>query len=94
MVNENKPMENERSFSIELKSKGYLKNITLNTKFREKALVEGTIGELEHVEFVDDVILEVLGSKGILRNAIRENELRRRGKGTNVLDNSKSKEVR
>jgi hypothetical protein len=94
MVNENKPMEKERSFSIELKSKGFLKSITLNNEFREKALIEGTIGELEHAEFVDDVILEVLGSKGILRIDIGENEIRRRGKGTNVLNNSKSKEVR
>ena len=94
MVNENKPTENERSFSIELKSKGYLKNITLNNEFREKALVEGTIGELEHAEFVDDAILEVLGTKGILRINIGENELRRRGTGMNVLNNSKSKEVR
>jgi hypothetical protein len=94
MVNENKPIENERSFSIELKSKGYLRNITLNNESREKALVEGTIGELEHAEFVDDAILEVQGKKGILRIAIEENEITRRGKGTNDLNNSKSKEVR
>jgi len=94
MVNENKPIENERSVSIELKGKGYLKNITLNNESREKALVEGTIGELEHAEFVDDAILEVLGTKGILRIAIEENEITRRGKGTNDLNNSKSEEVR
>lgn len=94
MVNENKPIENERSFSIELKSKGYLRNITLNNESREKALVEGTIGELEHAEFVDDAILEVLGTKGILRIAIEENEITRRGKSTSDLTNPKSKEVR
>jgi hypothetical protein len=94
MVNENKPIENERSFSIELKSKGYLRNITLNNESREKALVEGTIGELEHAEFVDDAILEVLGTKGILRIAIEENEITRRGKSTSDLNNPKSKEVR
>jgi len=94
MVNENKPIENERSFSIELKSKGYLKNITLNNESREKAIVEGTIGELEHAEFVDDAILEVLGTKGILRIAIEENEITRRGKSTSDLNNPKSKEVR
>jgi hypothetical protein len=94
MVNENKPIENERSFSIELKSKGYLRNITLNNESREKALVEGTIGELEHAEFVDDAILEVQGKKGILRIAIEENEITRRGKSTSDLNNPKSKEVR
>jgi hypothetical protein len=94
MGNENKLIEKERSFSLELKSKGYLKNITLNNESREKAIVEGTIGELEYAEFVDDLILEVLGSKGILRIDIKQNEIRRRGKGTNVLKNSKLKEVR
>ena len=93
MVNENKPMEKERSFSIELKSKGYLKNITLNNEFREKALIEGTIGELEQAKFVDDVILEVLGSKGILRIDIRENELKRKATEANVPNNSSQREV-
>ena len=53
MADENKPMEKERSFSVELKSKVNLKNITLNNDSRENAVIEGTIGKLEHAEFVD-----------------------------------------
>ena len=56
-------MEEERSFSIELKSKANLKNITLNNDSRENARIEGTIGRLEHVEFVDDTVLEVWAKK-------------------------------
>jgi hypothetical protein len=93
VANEKKPMDKERSFSIELKSKGYLKNITLNNEFREKALIEGTIGELEQAKFVDDVILEVLGSKGILRIDIRENELKRKATDANAPNNSSQREV-
>jgi len=63
MVNENKPMEKERSFSIELKSKVNLKNITLDNGSHENVLIEGTIGELEHAKFVEDVVLEVMGKK-------------------------------
>jgi len=72
-------MEKERSFSIELKSKDDLKNITLNNGFQENALIEGTIGELEHAEFVEGMVLEVLGKKGVLRIDISENEVKRKG---------------
>ncbi len=78
MVNE-KVMEEERSFSIELKSKTNLKNITLNNDSREKALIEGTIGRLERVEFVEDTVLEVMGEKGVLRIDISENEIKVKG---------------
>jgi hypothetical protein len=83
MVNENKPREKERSFSIELKPKVTLQNITLNNGSHENALIEGTIGELEHAEFVEDMVLEVLGRKGVLRIDISENEVKRKGAGTN-----------
>ena len=91
MVNENKPIEKDRSFSIELKSKVNLKNITLNNDSQENALIEGTIGKLEHAGFVEDTVLEVMGRKGILRIDISENEIKR--KGANAQDNSTQKEV-
>ena len=91
MAKENKPTEKERYFSIELKSKVNLKNITLNNDSQENALIEGTIGKLEHAEFVDDMVLEVLGKKGVLRIDISENEIKR--KGANAQDNSTQKEV-
>jgi hypothetical protein len=86
MSNENKPIEKERSFSVELKSKANLKNITLNSDIQENAVIEGTIGKLEHAGFVEDSVLEVTGRKGVLRIDISETEIKR--KGTNVQDNS------
>jgi hypothetical protein len=80
MVNETKAMDKERSFSIELKSKVNVKNLTLNNDFQENALIEGTIGKLEHAEFVEDSVFEVLGRKGVLRIDISENEIKRKGK--------------
>lgn len=91
MANENKPLEKERSFSIELKSKANLKNITLNNDVQENAVIEGTIGKLEHAGFVEDMVLEVMGRKGILRIDLRENEIKR--KGANAQENSTQKEV-
>ena len=89
MANE-KAME-ERSFSIELKSKVNLKNMTLNDRSQENAVIEGTIGKLEHAEFVEDTVLEVQGIKGVLRIDISENEIKR--KGANAHGNTAKKEV-
>ena len=83
MANE-KAMEKERSFSIELKSKVNLKNMTLNDNSQENAVIEGTIGKLEHAEFVEDMVLEVQGKKGVLRIDIDENEIKRKGKKANA----------
>ena len=91
MSNENKPIEKERSFSVELKSKANLKNITLNNDVQENAVIEGTIGKLEHAGFVEDSVLEVTGRKGVLRIDISETEIKR--KEANVQDNSTQKEV-
>ena len=91
MSNENNLIEKERSFSIELKSKANLKNITLNNDVQENAVIEGTIGKLEHARFVEDTVLEVTGRKGVLRIDISETEIKR--KGANLQDNSTQKEV-
>jgi len=56
MAKENKQTEKERYFSIELKSKVNLKNITLNNDSQNNALIEGTIGKLEHAKFVEDTV--------------------------------------
>lgn len=57
----------ERFFSVELKSKTNLKNVTLTNNGPETVLVEGTIGTLQHAGFADALILEVVGDKGVLR---------------------------
>ena len=93
MLNEKKPTEKERSFSIELKSKANLKNITLTNDSQENAIIEGTIGELEHAGFVEDMVLEVMGRKGVLRIDISENDIKRKGKGANASVNKIEKEV-
>ena len=63
----NKVEENERFFSVELKSKVSLKNITLTNGGQENVLVEGSIGELQRAEFSEGIILEVVGDQGVLR---------------------------
>jgi hypothetical protein len=59
--------EDERFFSVELKSKTSLKNVTMTNGGQENVLVEGSIGELQRAEFSEGIILEVVGDKGVLR---------------------------
>jgi len=66
----------ERFFSVELKSKVSLKNVTLTNGSFENVLLEGTLGQLQHASFAEDVILEVVGDKGVLRINLSQNEIK------------------
>jgi hypothetical protein len=66
----------ERVFSIELESREDLKNITLADNRSERVTIEGTIGELTRARFEEDVILEVTGTKGVLRIDLGVDEIK------------------
>ena len=70
----------ERFFSVELKSKVNLKNITLTNGGHENVLVEGTIGELLSAGFAEGIILEIVGDKGVLRINLSQNEIKSKEK--------------
>jgi hypothetical protein len=72
-----KTINKERVFSVELKSKRNLKNVTLTNDSKDSVLVEGTIGELVQATFAEDIILEVVGKNGILRIDLREDEIKK-----------------
>jgi len=74
---ENKTKNKERVFSVELKSKRNLKNVTLTNGSSDSVLVEGTIGELVQAMFEEGIILEVVGKKGILRIDLGEDEIKK-----------------
>jgi hypothetical protein len=74
---QNKVEKEERFFSVELKSKAHLKNVTLANGLRDNVLIEGSIGELLQATFADGVILEVVGNKGILRINLDEHEIKK-----------------
>jgi hypothetical protein len=74
---DDKKEDKERVFSIELKSKIDLKNITLTNGSQDRVLLEGSIGELLQAVFVEGIILEVIGKKGTLRINLEESELRK-----------------
>jgi hypothetical protein len=64
-----------RLFSVELKSKQNLKNITVTNGASNGVLLEGNIGELVQARFTEGVILEVRGKNGVLRVDLREEEI-------------------
>jgi hypothetical protein len=70
----------ERFFTVELKSKVNLKNITLTNGGHENVLVEGTIGVLQHAGFAEGIILEIVGDKGVLRINLSQDEIKPREK--------------
>ncbi len=65
--------KDERMFSIELKSKGDVKNVSLDGD--EKVLIEGSIGSFIRARFLEDIVLEVIGSNGELRLDLSANDL-------------------
>jgi hypothetical protein len=73
---ENK-ISKERFFSVELKSKNDLKNITLVNDSNDSVLVEGTIGELVQATFAEGVVLEVVGKNGVLRLDLGADDIKR-----------------
>jgi len=74
---ESKMKNKERVFSVELRSKRNLKNVTLTNGSSNGVLLEGTIGELMQATIAEGIILEVVGRKGILRIYLRKDEIRK-----------------
>jgi len=68
--------ENSHAFSIELKSKEFLRNVMISNRTGEIVLIEGFLGELEEVSFVEGAMLELRGSNGVLRMDLKEEELK------------------
>ena len=69
--------EDDRFFSVELKSKVNLKNVTLTSEGQENVLVEGSIGKLVRAEFNENIVLEVIGEKGRLTINVSPFEIRK-----------------
>jgi hypothetical protein len=69
----------ERVFSVELKSKKYLKSVSFTNDSADSVLLEGSIGELVKATFKEGVILEVIGENGTLRVDLQELEISQSG---------------
>jgi hypothetical protein len=63
-------------FSIELKSKNYMKNLTIMNSSVEKVLFEGDLGDFEDVHLIEGVVLVVEGTHGTLRVELPEDKIK------------------
>lgn len=66
----------EHTFSVEMKSKRYVKNISISDEAHDRVLFEGNLGELLELSVVEDV-LEFIGVNGVLRVGLTEDQLRK-----------------
>ena len=55
------------TFSIEMKSRIHVSNLILSDKTQNLAVFEGDLGKMESLSFVDEHVLEFIGSYGTLR---------------------------
>jgi hypothetical protein len=69
--------KDELVFTVELKSRGNVKNVALSNG-AHGVLIEGTLGALKRAEFVEDVVLEVTGDNGVLRVDLAREDLAQR----------------
>jgi hypothetical protein len=63
------------SFSLELYSRDHIKRLSLPDGSRDSFVVEGTLGGLDDLEMVEDILLEVNGVTGKIRIDITRKDL-------------------
>lgn len=61
-------------FSIDMKSKAYVRRISISDEARDRVLFEVDLGEIEEVAFVLGSMLEVRGTQGVLRVELGQSE--------------------
>jgi hypothetical protein len=65
----------EHAFSIEMKSKQHVKNISISDEAHERVLFEGNLGKLLNMSLVEGDILELVGVNGVLRVSLTREQL-------------------
>ena len=63
-------------FSVEMKSKKHVKNISISDEGYDRVFFEGDLGDSVEISLVEGDVLEVIGGNGILRIGVTESELR------------------
>ena len=65
-----------RSFSVELESKEYVRNVTITENYLDRVLLEGEFGDIESLSMIDSEVLEIIGQYGTIRIDVTRAELR------------------
>jgi hypothetical protein len=70
-------MDFSHMFSIELKSKDFVKRFAMPNDSEGKVLIEGFLGEIKELTVIEGVMLSITGVNGVLRLDLKEEELRK-----------------
>ena len=54
------------SFSVQMNSAGSVSGLIINRK-KDRIFIEGELGKIEEVEFVEEKVLTLTGENGVLR---------------------------
>jgi len=76
----------ENMFSVEIKSKRYVKSISISDEAHDRVLFEGNLGELLELSLVEGNVLELVGVNGVLRVAVTEEQLRKALKNASQVE--------
>ena len=64
----------ERVFTVELNSKSDVKNLIIQNGV-QRTIIEGTIGALKRAGFVEGTVLELVGTRGVIRVDLSREDL-------------------
>jgi hypothetical protein len=67
----------EHTISVDIKSKKYVKSISISDEAHDRVLFEGNLGELLELSLIEYNILELVGVNGVLRVGVSEEQLRK-----------------
>lgn len=67
--------DKERVFSVDLESKKAVGTASVGNGRSDGVLIEGTLGMLKNASFLEGLVLEVVGTEGVLRVDLTREEL-------------------
>lgn len=67
--------EKKGFFSVEIKSKKHLTNVSISNKPHERILIEGFLGEFSEIEMIENALIQFKGANGVLRIDLSKDEL-------------------
>ena len=66
----------EHVFSVEMRSKRFVKNISISDEAHELVLFEGTLGAHVDATLLEGDVLEIIGRNGVIRISLTSDQLR------------------
>jgi hypothetical protein len=80
----------KHAFSIEMRSREYIKRISVSDNSRDPVIFEGELGKLNGFRIVEGLMLEVDGTNGVLRIDMTQEEFESASKATRNFGHGES----